>query len=127
MYLLCYGLVVPSTSAPVAAAAVPVTLPFTSMADAPAKKLVERSVASTLAVAVPTSDEEEEAMEENVEQGVACSDHTTSAAAAAAHARAASLSVRPPRGFAVGKRMSARTGGIVCPVKRGVGLIQCHK
>jgi hypothetical protein len=97
------------------------------MAEAQANKLAERSIASTLAVAVLTSDEEEEAMEENVEQGVACSDHTTSAAAAAAHARAASLSVRPPHGFAVGKRMSARTGGIVCPVKRGVVLIKCLK
>ena len=91
------------------------------------KQLAERSVAATPAVAVLTSDEEEDAVEEKVEQGVAVSGNITPAAAAAAHARAASLSVRPPHGFAVGKRMSARTGGIVCPVKRGVVLIKCHK
>jgi hypothetical protein len=84
------------------------------------KQLAERSVAATPAVAVLTSDEEEDAVEEKVEQGVAVSGNITPAAAAAAHARAASLSVRPPLGFAVGK---PSTGGIICPVMHGVGLM----
>jgi hypothetical protein len=87
------------------------------------KQLAERSVAATPAVAVLTSDEEEDAVEEKVERGVAVSGNITPAAAAAAHARAASLSVRPPLGFAVGKSLSVPTGGIICPVMHDVGLM----
>jgi hypothetical protein len=87
------------------------------------KQLAERSVAATPAVAVLTSDEEEDAVEEKVEQGVAVSGNITPAAAAAAHARAASLSVRPPLGFAVGKSLSVPTGGIICPVMHDVSLM----
>jgi hypothetical protein len=96
---------------------------LSSTAEAPAKQLAEKSVATTPAVAVLTSDEEEDAMEEKVEQGVAVSGNITPAAAAAAHARAAALSVRPPLGFAVGKPLPVRTGGILCPVMHGVGLM----
>ena len=125
VYILCYCLITPAVSAPVPAQAASVAMSFpasSSLSSSSSAAALSTSAAARTntapVAAVLTSEEEDEEELSNVVAGPEnCGRATLAASAAAAHARAASLSVRPPPGFSSEIPLHPYSRGIALPVK----------
>ena len=122
VYILCYSLVSPAASAPATpsgaatASAIPASLASSSQAPAAAGPKSATGFSVPHASAVLTSDDESEEENSGVQShGVGQNVFSSAASAAAAQARAAALSIRPPLGFSA-ESFSHHTGGIILPV-----------